>query len=129
MNYLEITLFAAGLAALIICSVLYTDNLRKYLRCRRKGAAGRALRYRRKVRRAFMGVLLSISFSMLFPLMGNKNYFKARPLGFAIYLGVILMLLFWVILLVLFDIRELRRLLSVVDGFEDSPKISKDEKP
>ena len=129
MNYLEITLFSSGVAALIISIIFYAYNLRKYLRCRGQAPAGRALAYRRKIRRAFMGIILSISFTMLFPLMAYRSYFKARPLGFAIYLGVIIMLLFWVMLLVLVDIRELRRLLSDVDAFEVLSKINKDEKP
>ena len=130
MNYLEFMLFAAGVAALAIFAVFYADSLRKYLVCRRKGSVGRAFSCRRKIRRSFMGILLSISFSMLFPLMAYKDFFRTRPLGFAIYLGVIILLLFWVVLLVLMDMRDLRRLLSDTDAFEVFSKTdNKDEKP
>jgi hypothetical protein len=118
MDYRIIAFFVPAALALFVSLYVYVNAIRKYLR-RRRGLDVSGMRYyRRKTRRSFTAVLLVIALAVLIAIMVFDDYFRHRPILLTCFVFFVLMLVLWIFLLVILDVRELRALLKEGKAFE-----------
>jgi len=87
----------------------YIKDLRAFLRARAASDARGAARARFACRRDLIGMVVSIVIGMLGSGLFLENALRARPVAFVVYWLVVLVLTLWVLLLGLFDMREVLR--------------------